>query len=68
MIMRPIGVIYSSYETKDECPIQPLYASNTIGRVEVFNECVDGLENIGTFSIYICFISLITYIPFFYPR
>jgi tRNA-Thr(GGU) m(6)t(6)A37 methyltransferase TsaA len=50
MIIEPIGVIYSPYETKDKCPIQPLYASNSTGRVEVFNEYADGLKDIETFS------------------
>jgi tRNA-Thr(GGU) m(6)t(6)A37 methyltransferase TsaA len=50
MIIEPIGIIQTPYETKDECPIQPLYASDTIGRVEVFEEYAGGLKDVETFS------------------
>ena len=50
MIMEPIGIIHMPYEAKDECPIQPLYASDTIGRVEVFEKYAAGLKDIEAFS------------------
>lgn len=50
MIIEPIGIIHSPYATKDECPIQPLYASEVIGRVEVFEKYEAGLKDIETFS------------------
>jgi tRNA-Thr(GGU) m(6)t(6)A37 methyltransferase TsaA len=50
MIIEPIGIIQTPYETKDECPIQPLYASDTIGRVEVFENYAAGLKDVETFS------------------
>ena len=50
MIIEPIGIIHSPYATKDECPIQPLYASGVIGRVEVFEKYEAGLKDIETFS------------------
>lgn len=50
MIIEPIGIIHTPFDKKDECPIQPLYASDTIGRVEVFNRYVEGLKDIETFS------------------
>lgn len=50
MAMKPIGIIRTPYETKDECPIQPLYGADAIGRVEVFKEFETGLKDIETFS------------------
>src|SRR4030066_2213460 len=50
MMIEPIGIIHSPYATKDECPIQPLYASGVIGRVEVFEKYEAGLKDIETFS------------------
>jgi tRNA-Thr(GGU) m(6)t(6)A37 methyltransferase TsaA len=48
--MEPIGVIRSPFHTKDDCPIQPLYASETPGRVEVSGRYEEGLKDIETFS------------------
>jgi len=48
--MKPIGIIHSPYHSKDECPIQPLYASGVIGRAEVFGGYEAGLKDIETFS------------------
>jgi len=50
MITEPIGIIHSPYNTKDECPIQPLYASGALGRVEVFEQFAAGLKDIEGFS------------------
>jgi len=50
MIIEPIGIIHSPYNTKDECPIQPLYASGALGRVEVFEQFAAGLKDIEGFS------------------
>jgi tRNA-Thr(GGU) m(6)t(6)A37 methyltransferase TsaA len=50
MIIEPIGIIHSPYSTKDECPIQPLYARDAIGRVEVFEKYAAGLKDIEGFS------------------
>jgi tRNA-Thr(GGU) m(6)t(6)A37 methyltransferase TsaA len=50
MTIEPIGVIHTPYDTKEDCPMQPLYASDAIGRVEVFEKFVDGLKDIETFS------------------
>ena len=46
----PIGIIHSPHSSKDECPIQPAYASEAEGRVEVFAEFAPGLKDIETFS------------------
>jgi tRNA-Thr(GGU) m(6)t(6)A37 methyltransferase TsaA len=48
--MKPIGIIRSLYSTKEACPIQPSYSSNSPGTVEVFEEYADGLKDIETFS------------------
>lgn len=50
IIMEPIGIIHSPYNTKDECPIQPLYATGVTGHIEVFAEYEAGLKDIETFS------------------
>lgn len=50
VIIEPIGIIHSPYKSKDECPIQPLYATDAIGRVEVFAEYAAGLKDIEGFS------------------
>jgi tRNA-Thr(GGU) m(6)t(6)A37 methyltransferase TsaA len=50
MIMEPIGIIHTPYKEKSECPIQPLYAPNATGRVEVFEKYAAGLKDIETFS------------------
>jgi tRNA (adenine37-N6)-methyltransferase len=50
MIMEPIGIIHTPYTTKEECPIQPLYSSDAIGRVEVFGKFEAGLKDVETFS------------------
>jgi tRNA (Thr-GGU) A37 N-methylase len=50
MKMKAIGTIHSPHKTKDECPIQPLYAKEAKGSVEVFKEYVAGLKDIETFS------------------
>jgi tRNA (Thr-GGU) A37 N-methylase len=57
MTIEPIGVIHTPYATKEECPIQPLYSSNSPGRVEVFKEYEAGLKDIETFShIYLLYL------------
>jgi tRNA-Thr(GGU) m(6)t(6)A37 methyltransferase TsaA len=50
MIIEPIGIIYTPYMEKAGCPIQPLYAPDAIGRVEVFEKYEAGLRDIETFS------------------
>lgn len=50
MRIEPIGIIYTPYETKDECPIQPLYSPDSIGRVTVFEKYAAGLKDLETFS------------------
>ena len=50
MQFHPIGIIHSPHQSKDECPIQPTYAAENEGRVEVFNEYAAGLQDVETFS------------------
>jgi tRNA-Thr(GGU) m(6)t(6)A37 methyltransferase TsaA len=50
MIIEPIGIIHTPYGSKAECPIQPLYATGAIGRVEVFERYAEGLKDIEGFS------------------
>ena len=50
MKIEPVGIIHTPYDNKDECPIQPLYASDAIGRVEIFEKYAEGLKDIETFS------------------
>lgn len=57
MEINPIGIIYTSFATKESCPIQPLYASGAVGRVEVFEEFAEGLKDIEGFShIYLLYL------------
>ena len=57
MKINPIGIIHSPHATKEACPIQPIYASEAIGRVEVFEEYKAGLKDIETFShIYLLYL------------
>lgn len=50
MNLKSIGMIRTPYTGKEDCPIQPSYASNSIGSVEVFKEYAEGLKDIETFS------------------
>lgn len=50
MEINPIGIIHSPFTSKEMCPIQPLYAADAVGRVEIFREYEAGLKDIETFS------------------
>jgi tRNA-Thr(GGU) m(6)t(6)A37 methyltransferase TsaA len=50
MILKPIGLIRTPFLEKSQCPIQPLYAAETIGRVELFEPFAAGLKDIEAFS------------------
>jgi len=49
MEIKPIGVIHSPFRFKGETPIQPS-RSNARGKIEVFKEYEEGLEDIEGFS------------------
>ena len=52
----PIGTIRSPHRSKQDCPIQPVFAADARGEVEVFREYAAGLKDIETFShIYILY-------------
>lgn len=48
-LMKPIGVIRSSFSDKGQTPIQPT-RSHAIGWVEVYPEYTDGLQDLEDFS------------------
>ncbi|MCP4665779.1 MAG: tRNA (N6-threonylcarbamoyladenosine(37)-N6)-methyltransferase TrmO [Deltaproteobacteria bacterium] len=57
MQLEPIGKIHTPHKTKEECPIQPIYASDAEGKIEIFKEYAAGLKDIQTFShIYIIYL------------
>ncbi len=49
MKVKPIGVIHTPFRCRKETPIQP-FRSKAIGKVEIFKEYQDGLEDIEGFS------------------
>lgn len=48
--IEPIGIIYSPYRTKEECPIQGAVTPQGKGKIEIFPEYEQGLKDIDTFS------------------
>jgi len=57
MELSPIGKIHSPFKTKQDCPIQPVYAQEKRGKIEVFKEYADGLKDIELFThIYILYL------------
>jgi len=55
--MDAIGTIYTPYRTKQDCPIQPRYASGVSGRVVLLPQYAEGLKDIETFShIYLLYL------------
>jgi tRNA-Thr(GGU) m(6)t(6)A37 methyltransferase TsaA len=55
--MDPIGIIRTPHKTKQDCPIQPQFASGVSGRVEVLEQYADGLKDIEAFShIYLLYL------------
>jgi tRNA (adenine37-N6)-methyltransferase len=49
MNMKPIGIIHSLFKSKQETPIQP-FRSKAVGKIEVFKEYEQGLDDIESFS------------------
>lgn len=55
--MEPIGIIHSPFAAKETCPIQPIYADDAAGTVEVFPQFAEGLTDIESFShIYLIYL------------
>jgi len=46
----PIGIIHSPHEITEETPAQPVYAKGIKGKVEVFPEYLEGLNDLEHFS------------------
>jgi tRNA-Thr(GGU) m(6)t(6)A37 methyltransferase TsaA len=49
-MLRPIGILHSSYKTKEEAPIQGAFRPDEKGQVVVFPEFEEGLKDIEGFS------------------
>ena len=49
MEVNPIGIIHTPFKTKEETPHQSI-ASNSIGKIEIFKEYEEGLDDIEGFS------------------
>lgn len=47
---QPIGVIRSEHVRPEDTPIQPIFASDCLGRVEVYPEYAEGLLDIEAYS------------------
>jgi tRNA (adenine37-N6)-methyltransferase len=50
MNFTPIGIIRTHHLSKEECPIQPAFAAEAEGQVELFRKYEAGLKDIETFS------------------
>jgi len=50
MQFKAIGKIHTPFKTKKECPIQPIYASDAEGKIEIFEQYANGLKDIEIFS------------------
>ncbi|MEN6475091.1 MAG: tRNA (N6-threonylcarbamoyladenosine(37)-N6)-methyltransferase TrmO [Syntrophaceae bacterium] len=50
VICHAIGMIYSDHQRPEETPIQPVFARDCPGRVELFPEFAEGLKDIEGFS------------------
>ncbi len=48
--LAPIGLIRSGHAKPETTPIQPVYAADCLGRVELYPEYADGLADIEGFS------------------
>jgi tRNA-Thr(GGU) m(6)t(6)A37 methyltransferase TsaA len=46
----PIGVIHSEHTVAEKTPIQPIYAAECKGTVEVFPEYTEGMQDLEAFS------------------
>jgi tRNA-Thr(GGU) m(6)t(6)A37 methyltransferase TsaA len=47
---KPIGVVHSPFKEPKGTPIQPSGAKGIQGKVEVFSEYIEGLNDLGSFS------------------
>lgn len=55
--MIAVGIIRTPHKTRQDCPIQPVYAPDAQGRVEVLEQYAEGLKDIEAFShIYLLYL------------
>ncbi|RLB12095.1 MAG: tRNA (N6-threonylcarbamoyladenosine(37)-N6)-methyltransferase TrmO [Deltaproteobacteria bacterium] len=47
---KPIGIIYSPFKEPEGVPIQPIFAKDVYGRIEIFPEYEEGLKDLNGFS------------------
>jgi tRNA-Thr(GGU) m(6)t(6)A37 methyltransferase TsaA len=50
IVLKPIGIIHSPYEKKEDIPIQGVFKPQGAGTVEVFKEYETGLQDVEGFS------------------
>jgi tRNA-Thr(GGU) m(6)t(6)A37 methyltransferase TsaA len=50
LTLTPIGTIHSDHHDPERTPIQPVCAAGSAGRVEVFPQYADGLDDVEGFS------------------
>ncbi|MBU0985515.1 MAG: tRNA (N6-threonylcarbamoyladenosine(37)-N6)-methyltransferase TrmO [candidate division Zixibacteria bacterium] len=50
IVFQPIGIIHTPFSNTDDCPIQPRFARDVAGQIEMLSEFVDGLTDLGGFS------------------
>jgi tRNA-Thr(GGU) m(6)t(6)A37 methyltransferase TsaA len=50
IMYKPIGIIYSPFKEPKGTPIQPTAAKGIKGKIEVFPEYIDGLQDVDGFS------------------
>lgn len=56
IVCRPIGVAYTDHHDPQKTPIQPVYAQDKLGRIEIFPEYAGGLRDLEGFShIYVLY-------------
>lgn len=50
IVFRPIGIVHSKHTKAERTPVQPCYAADCAGTVEVFPEYAAGLKDIEGYS------------------
>jgi tRNA-Thr(GGU) m(6)t(6)A37 methyltransferase TsaA len=50
LTLEPIGIIHSEHHEAKQTPIQPVCAKGSPGRVEVFSQFAEGLDDVEGFS------------------
>jgi tRNA-Thr(GGU) m(6)t(6)A37 methyltransferase TsaA len=50
LTLAPIGIIHSDHVEPAATPIQPVCAQGSVGRIEVFPEFAEGLDDVAGFS------------------